>query len=394
MRGIAVVAVSMWFVFALADVAAAQVVNPAQSMNPWEKIKIGEFVQTLKFGGDFRLRDEDLRRIGPGVNRRHRERFRLRLSADIMMPYDLQTSLRFASGTGEQTSTNQSFDNLSSQKSIWIDLAYLRWAPYVSDDGGFYLSGGRMPNPLWRMYSSDLIWDDDVNPEGFAEGVEWLLPVAAVNVFVNAMQAVADEDAADPRGQWVFSQQAGVETRLPWQSRIRFAGAYHKWSAIERDSLSQTAVNQGNRRIAGVLANRFGVAEVTSEFSCWLGGLPLALQTTLARNLRAKDGLAGPRADNGYQYGTILGRAKARGSWELAWFLKYAQTDVSVADVADSDFGDGGTNRRGHIAWAAYNPEEWLQAKVKYFATRVIDEDLAPGPGSVLRVQADVSVKF
>ena len=53
---------------------------------------------------------------------------------------------------------------------------------------------------------------------------------------------------------------------------------------------------------------------------------------------------------------------------------KYSETDDTLADLADSDFGNGGTNRKGHIMWAAYNFTKYLQAKTKYFITEVVNE--------------------
>ncbi|HBL18853.1 MAG TPA: hypothetical protein DD417_19355 [Elusimicrobia bacterium] len=380
--------------FAAAREGRSQPLNPAQGMNPWEKLKLGEYVQSVKFGGDMRLREDYYARRSPGKDDRGRQRFRLRLGADVTLPHYVRLGLRFASGTGEQVSTNQSMDNLSSQKGLWIDQAYLRWAPFLSDDGTVHLTGGRGPNPLWRTYSSDIVWDDDLNPEGLSEGVEWLLPGAGLTVFANALQMVVDEDANTPRNQWLFSQQAGAEVAVrPLNTRLRLSAAYHKWSDVNRGTLSQAATQEGNRRSGSVLSNRFGVAELTGELSTWIGAMPLSLQGTLIRNYSALKNVT-PRARDGYQCGFILGRAKAWRSWEAAWFKKYSQSDSTVADVADSDFGDGGTNRQGHIFWVAYNPQQWLQVKAKYFTTKVIDNSLASAQNDMNRFQADISVKF
>jgi hypothetical protein len=46
------------------------------------------------------------------------------------------------------------------------------------------------------------------------------------------------------------------------------------------------------------------------------------------------------------------------------------EADATVADAVDSDFGDGGTNRRGHIFWVAYSPLDYLTFQTKYFQTK------------------------
>jgi len=78
----------------------------------------------------------------------------------------------------------------------------------------------------------------------------------------------------------------------------------------------------------------------------------------------------------------------------VAYFYRYSETDDTLADLADSDFGNGGTNRKGHITWAAYNFTKYLTAKAKYFSTKVVNETLAPGKDNIDRLQLDMIVKF
>ena len=365
----------------------------AFAANIADQLKLSDYVQSLKFGGDFRLRDEYFDRRSPGTTNRHRQRYRLRLGAEILLPHDLLTTIRLASGQGEQVSTNYTFDNLSQQKEIWIDQIFLKWSPQIADRITGLAAAGKMQNFLWRTYSSDILWDDDFNPEGLYEGGEWIV-TDDLSVFLNLLQMAVDEDGDSARAQWAFLQQVGFETRLPFETRLRLAGAYHKWSDENRSTFGQRVVLEGNRRTAaGVLVNRFGVGEVTAQLSGWAGNLPLAAQATIIRNLRARDDLAGGRTQDGYQFGLILGRAKTAGTWEAAWFKKYSQTDATVADVADSDFGDGGTNKTGHIWWVGYAPLDCLGVKAKYFTTESIDAGLAPGARDH-RFQLDASIKF
>lgn len=371
-----------------------------------DKLKLSDAIQTLTYSGDFRLRNDVRGRRGGGLNNAggindaSQQRFRLRFGVEATLPDDLAMGFRLASGTGEQVSTNQSAGKLGSQKSIFIDTAWLRWKPTVHENATTVVVGGRMINPLWRTYSSDLVWDDDFNPEGVGESVEWLFPEAGVSVFANGLQMVTDQDSSAGKNQWEFSGQLGAEAPLPFETRLRAAAAYHKWSDEGRSSLTPAVTQDGNRRLAnGGLANTFGVGEVTAQLTGWAGRVPVNLQGTVIRNLRARNFSApasyvGPVGRDGYQVGVILGAAKARGTWEVAYFKKYAQEDSTVADVADSDFGDGGTNRRGHIMWVAYSPRDWMQLKVKGFVTDTLDRDFAPGDKAVNRLQTDLSIKF
>jgi hypothetical protein len=371
-----------------------------------DKLKLSDAIQSMSYGGDLRLRNDVRGRRGGGLNNANnlnnasQQRFRLRFGMEAAFQDDVTAGFRLASGTGEQVSANQTGGKLGSQKQIWIDTAFLKWKPTFHENLTSSLVGGRMINPLWRTYSSDVVWDDDFNPEGIAESAEWLFPDAGVSVFANGLQMVTDQDSNSGKNQYEFSGQLGFETHLPLDSRLKMAGAYHKWSDEGRSSLNPTVIQDGNRRLAnGGLANNFGVGELTAQLTGWAGKIPLNVQGTFIRNYRAIDvtapaALVGPIARNGYQFGTIIGAAKAKGTWELAYFKKYAETDSTVADVADSDFGDGGTNRKGHIVWIAYAPRDWMLLKVKGFITDTIDRQFTPGDKAVNRLQTDVTVKF
>ena len=393
--------------FAVAALSALLAVPASAQL---DKLKLSDAVQSVKFGGDLRLREDASAKRGTNQVNRGRLRYRLRFGTEIELPDNLLATIRLGSGTGEQVSTNQSYDNLGAQKAIWIDLMYLKWKPTVNDAATTALNAGRMINPLWRTYSSDIVWDDDFNPEGFGESVEWVFPGPELSLFADGLQAVADEDSNSGKNQWVFAQQIGLEKTLPLDSRLRLAGAYHKWSDENRSDFGQATIQDGNRRAnaTGRLVSQFQVGEVTAQLTSWIGSIPLNFQGTMIRNFGARhnDLIQGPVGRDGYQAGVIVGAAKAKGQWEMAYFKKYSQIDSTVADVADSDFGDGGTNRVGHIMWIGYAPRDWMLLKVKGFVTDTLDRSFPTVAGvisptattnldkAINRLQIDMSIKF
>src|SRR5262249_19635980 len=132
---------------------------------------------------------------------------------------------------------------------------------------------------------------------------------------------------------------------------------------------------------------------LNSELSGKVGPVPVSVQGSFVVN----DGAVIASGDQkiGYQFGTIIGKASAANTYEAAYFYKYIETDATLADINDSDFGDnGGTNRKGHIFWIAYNPRAYLQFKAKWFLTETVHAELQPGRKEVNRMQLDVMVKF
>jgi hypothetical protein len=360
--------------------------------------RFAKWVDQITFSGDVRLRQDSMWRDAPTESDRHRQRFRLRFGADLKVQ-DLTVGVRLASGTGEQVSTNQSFDNLSSQKGLWIDRAYLRWQGAGSK--WLTLTGGKMPNPFWTVYSTDAVWDEDVNPEGFAENVSVAFGGSG-NVFVNLAQIVLDEDKAGSLStdQWLFGQQVGVVLEPVKDTKATVAATYYNFTNIQNNNLDQATCNPGNTRTSacasplgatGVLLNDYNVLDVTGHVAFKAGALPVAVMGDyLLNTANPKDALGQETDDTGYQVGFIVGKAAEAKTWELAYFHKVVGTDATLADLADADFGSGGTDRRGDIVWVAYNPAKYLQAKAKYVDT----EKLSPGQDDVKRLQADLVVKF
>jgi hypothetical protein len=362
-------------------------------------VTLSKWLENIKFGGDFRLREEYFDRNTTGQTDRNRLRYRLRLNTAFKINEKWVINGTLASGTGEQVSSNQSFDNLSSQKQIWVDKIYVTWAPFEM----LKLQGGKMLNPLWRPYASDAVWDTDFNPEGFSQGIDTL--VGPIRLFANALQMVGDEDsgangeANQQSDQWEFTEQVGFETRLPFESRLKAAWANHYWNNENQGTLSLVAVNDGNRRSAtGVLLNNFNVNELTGELSTWVFRTPVSLQGIVINNRGARDDLQ-PKLNKGYQAGGIVGKAAEKNTFEVAYFNKYLEQDSTIADVSDSDFGDGGTNRKGHIYWIAWAPYDWMLVQLKHFDVDVITKSQTPSVSNALgedirRTQFDVTWKF
>ncbi len=357
-----------------------------------QETKLAKWVDRFSFAGDLRLRHNSTLREAPNRDR-HRQRLRLRLGSTLKIDNFL-VGIQLASGDGSQTSNNQSFDNLFSQKPIWIRQAYLQWkaAPWLA------LTGGKMPNPFFRV--TELVWDDDLAPEGFAQNVTFQVTDMIV-LFINAGQLVLDEDGTDNNDQWLFAEQVGTRIGLGKDTSVTLAGAFYNFkNAIGNpsNSLGQVTVQDGNTRvpvappgIPTVLVNNYRVLNLTAEVGIKMADLPLIFHGDYIKNLADTT----TDQDTGYQAGLQIGKASNPQTWEVAYLYRVSETDATVADIVDSDWGpNGGTNHRGHIAWIAYSPTKALQLKAKYVVTEVEDETLPPGEDDAKRIFLDAVIKF
>ena len=351
------------------------------------------WVDSIKFGGDIRLRHDTIQQPS-GSTDRNRERFRIRFGLEATIQ-DVSAIFRMASGTGSQLSANQTETGEFNQKSLWIDQAYLTWK--VQEH--VKLQGGRMANPFWQVYASDVMWDPDLNPEGYAQKVD--LPVGErLGLFANLAQMPSTDVSAgvgSDKNIWIFGEQIGAKTTLFEETKVTMAIADYAFLNETVNPMGGTS-NFGNAITAGgLLLTPFNILEFTNELDLHAGPVPLSIQGEFVTNTRETLG----QGRNGYQTGFIAGKAAAKGTWEGAYFYKYLQQNATIANLADDDFGNGGTNRAGHIFWIAYAPRDYVQVKLKYYITRVLDQTLTSGGaaftgfnGDTNRLFVDVMVKF
>lgn len=368
-----------------------------------------KWVDTIKFNGDLRIRHEDFFNKGVNAIDRHRERFRMRFGVTGTIQ-DFTAGLRLASGTGEQVSTNQTFGNAWNEKGLYIDQAYVQWK--VRD--ALRLTAGRMPNPIWRALSSDMMWDADVNPEGYAQQLEF--PAGdRLSVFANLIQAPINEISGSNADPWLFGNQIGAGVKVTDDIRWKFAVADYAFLNERKSVLLSTSaadspnIQEANTRVPGSaqLAAAFHIVNFTTELGFRFLSLPMTAQADFVRNVARGNPLldaANASGQNeGYQYGLVVGKAKTAGTWEVAYFRKWLQANAVISDWSDSDFGNGGTNRQGHIFWLAYAIRDYLTLSGKYYITRKLNPQISSSApfgaatdsfSDVNRFQLDLVLKF
>jgi hypothetical protein len=353
---------------------------------PAAEFKLGAAGE-LEIKGDLRLRQESRTETAATTadnKSSNKQRYRLRVGMNYKIDPRLSVKTQFASGTGEQTSTNQTMGNNGSQKQLWIDMAYVEFKALEA----LTVYGGRMKNPLWQAYSSDIVWDTDYNPEGAAESIK--VPLGSTRLFFNALQSTINEDAAGSspatKPQYLFSNQVGITVPVPMDSRVTLAGAIHDF--VNERARAITAA-PGKAQGTNTFPNDIRVNELSGEFFTNLPAidLPLSVQGTFIKNTASNEGLT-PNDNTGYQAGGILGKADRKSAWEIAYFKKSSGKDSTEDDIADSDFP--GTNRVGNIYWVAYGLSDVAGLKAKYFDTKVING----AKKDIQLVQVDFQVKF
>jgi len=258
-----------------------------------------------------------------------------------------------------------------------------------------------MPNPFIRNYTTDVLFDADLNPEGIAEQFKWKASQSVI-LFVDLAQFALNELAISTNDPWMFGFQGGGVVKMG-NSKVRLAVGFFDTLNVTKNGIGEPTVQVFNsRQIANsdkkvneaAYVNDYNVLNLNGSFDTDLMGFPVNIQgdwvyntagpvtcsgfgntlgTCAPGNVRVDD------QDQGYQAGIRLGKAKKAKTWEVAYYYKWLQADAVLSAFADSDFGDGGTNRRGNIFWGAYSITDFLKFKVKFYNTKPLERAICSG---------------
>ena len=141
--------------------------------------KIPQWIKKTKVSGDLRLRyegiynREELQPDGSTKDLPNRDRFRIRarLFFDGTISDEVSTHFMICTNQDrvqEATTTNQSFSDDFNDKGIYLHRAFATYKPNWLK--GMEIGGGKFKNTFLH---TDIMWDPDVNPEGFYERYQY-----------------------------------------------------------------------------------------------------------------------------------------------------------------------------------------------------------------------------
>ncbi len=400
------------------------------------KDNVGSVIPWLKgakYGGDFRLRmenfdyynaNDDAGSTGTAASR-NRNRFRYRLRYGFEKDYgdDWKVGFRLATGsTTDQTSTNQTLGNTShfNYDTIIIDRAYATYSPTPMKDygplKGLTVGAGKFDNPFLR-YSTPIVWDGDVTPEGLYEK-------ATIEVY-NTEENKLFFDAV--LGQFITNENTGTEQdaglygyqgALRWTTysftpdtpvTLAVATSYYDYTNWNQTIGATNATTTSYLRTNTLLADNFRVLDIYPELQFTLFNTPTTVwydYATNVANVGTEDDLQSlgndiHDADEAWGFGVKFGKPLKKGDWEINWGYYEIGGNAVVAAFNDSDFGGpgqvGATNRIGHKFGGSY----LLTDSISLGWTGILVRPLHPSAlvasstnEDVFRSQLDLNFKF
>ncbi|MBI5374123.1 MAG: putative porin [Candidatus Schekmanbacteria bacterium] len=361
------------------------------------------WVKNTTFSGDVRLRyaydrmKDDIAGEDTNFADRQRLRFRLRYGFETVVNDKVKVGLRFATGTGDQTSTNQTMQDTFSAKNIWLDQAFIEIKPIPE----LRLIGGKIENPF---YTTDLVWDPDVKPEGIVVQAKKSFGEKELNIepFMTFGFFPIDESSTDSNDQSLYGLQGGASAAL-FGTKLKFAAGYYdfhniKGAAIE--DVSPANIRKSNTFIEGdddknLFAYDYRLFTLGGEFTpiefdAFGTIIPVTLYGDFVKNL-----VSDVDFDTGYLGGIKIGAIKNAGDFQVAYDYRKLEKDAVYAPIADSDFHAGGTNAKGSKFSATYAVLKNTTLGIVYFDTKAVTK--AAANQSDLRVKTlflETVVKF
>lgn len=420
-----------------------EVLAQAKSEGWGDMNAVPEWVRGLKWEGDLRVRYQgDYFADGnappaafqaSGVNLsnttedRSRWRVRARLGLLAQINDTISGGFRITTGnTSDPVSTNQTLGTTANKYSLVLDRAYAKLTPWR----WLTASAGRLPNPF---FSTDLVWDDDVNFEGLAATFKpWsdsnrdVQPFFTVGAF--PLQEVESSPTNAAGDKWLYAAQAGLDWKMGNHTRWRFGLAYYDYRNMagvrnptptvngyydatapqfrqKGNSLYviDTDANNDGSPVDPVwgLAADYRLANLTAAVDlAHFAPVHVILSGDVVKNIGYDSNeVASRRGDAGYGKRTLgyMGKltlgmpaVKNEDDWQVFFGYKHLERDATLDAFTDSDFRLGGTDAKGYFLGGLYGIGNNASLGVKWQSADAIDGL----PFSVDVLQVDLNAKF
>lgn len=331
------------------------------------------WIDKITIKGDIRYRYEY--KDKDGDTDKSRNRLRARIGAYAQVNDETMAGIRLATGSDESpTSTNQDIDNFGSKKPIWLDLAYIAYAPKYFD--GATLTLGKMKQP-WVL-ASDLLFDSDFNPEGV--GLTYGTDLGAISLNTQMGYFTLMENNTDDIRLVTAQMSASADMAEDVMLTATLGGFFY--GGLKGEAFADFDGNSSNGKTAQNGNSNNGSGAYLFDYDIIDGSLVLDIHSITAYAEVANNIADDVEDDTAW----ILGLGTQIKKLSLDYNYRDMERDSVLGALADGDFG--GPGGKGHKIKASYPVAENLSIGAAYFRIETASD------ADVNLVHFDVDVKF
>jgi competence protein ComGC len=324
------------------------------------KEKVEPVLENLDIFGGFRLRvaEVDFNRQGDAADR-YRARIRFRFGAQYtLLDKQIAVGARLSTGNkNDPRSPYVSFGNLFEDFDIFVDRAYLKYSPNFWQ--GLYAIGGKFGLTFNKKdIYNELVWDNDVQPEGVAVGFKGKSIGPLDKLTFTIGQYIVEEK--NSRISWLTTPQITVSDSFAeglFNISLGIGGfIYYGHDLIPNGDteLVTTPKNRGNAVLLDPVGNPVGFVSdfyilnsyIDLEYTAW--SVPLIISGELIHNFGANID-----QDTGFSVGAQLGKTKRTHDWRVYYQFQLIEQDSIFTPFSQDDFQIA-TNFWGHVAGIQY----------------------------------------
>ncbi|MFJ7282238.1 putative porin [Pseudomonas sp. NPDC099000] len=332
-----------------------------------------------QFKGDVRFRQETVKNDGvSNTGDQDRQRIRVRLGAYTEINPQVDTGIRIATGNNNDArSTNQSLEGNFSKKDIWLDQGYVDYHPTAIKN--LHLIGGKMPQPWVSM--GDIIWDNDISPEGLA--LTYKYPLGSTAELFGSAGHYTLQDNVDGEGKQfrhdlrLYAGQLGARFAITDNLKMTLGGSVY---AYDNDEDTATLAINGNS--AG---EEFKVYEGFGQIDISGLPMPLSLYGQVANN---------DSASNDQDMAWLAGVKTKVFGFGVDYNYRDVQRNAVVGAFTDSDFANGFTGSRGSKLKVSYELDKNFALGATYFMADSDYTNATLRDSKINTLQLDAEAKF
>lgn len=335
--------------------------------------------------GDYRVRYEY---TGPFADsqRRQRQVLRLRTGVGLAINDRLEVGARLVTGDPQDPRTSDvTISRFLEDLEVSLDRAYL-----AVKLGTSIATAGKFQNPF---LTTELVWDNDVNPAG-AAGVYKGPPLGRLTPRMVAMFMVVDEQTSG-RDSWMWGSQAQIGVDLSPALHLEVAGAYWHYTI-------GSLANAGAGNIRGNFLtpdglhylSTFHLADVlvVVEHRGLGERYPIRAVADYVKNLGAKTG-----EDEGLWVAVSIGDSWIADNLSVRYGYAQCETDAVLGTFTNDNLPLA-TNYRNHTLRIGYGLLDDTELSLTWYLFRTLE--LGAGAPAVeveddaSRFRLDLMVRF